>query len=1263
MQSDWKNIKFRISSRKERWCQDIAARWNRVRAWMKSKMRKRIPADELLSPKLLKKGDKLYASALQLEAALRNDDCKNIAITGMFGSGKSSVIRTALKRISKDQILSISFVNYKFEKKDPPQGTEMQGVENKIFQHILYKASESRTSKSSFRRLVPHSRGKVVGFVLWLITILLSVAVLLHIHWMIIPSSWYDFYLRFTEERARVYLSLGAQSLSFANIIVFLAVLLYKGYFLFSKIHIRSIEAKNVKIELGDIQKVNFDKILGEILYYLRAGGYRVVVFEDLDRIKVSNDLFIKLREINILLNESFYHRDHNRVTHFIYAIRDDVYRDDMRTKCFDYVIPVVPIVDKNNIEEYLANMQSNNDDKVNSIDKRDLLRLGTYISGKRALNNIFNEYMMYRAIIDTKNSLSKTNFLALIIYKNLFPHDFSLIYERKGCLYSLFSNKKKFADAINQSNVNARKECEEGIEDLKNELIKQRKVIVDYLTEEKLLTYLKVEERMIPIAEFAHNEALFQKIVHGDIRECVYQDEEKITYDVKFDDILAATKEMDFAETHAECLERLSLKQKEKLDIEKSIAQTEASTLREMLKQLTSDEGKKILGGICDEAIHDDSDFEMSETEMQSLKDRLYELVVADYINEQYGLFISVPYTGMLTEDEIAYLHAILRREESNWFKDLPNVGNLINRLNIDDFSDTAILNFDILKYLLALENPTSDEKVFLNTFINTSRKEPFFIIEAESRIPNYRLYIDKIFEDWQDSIREITKITDTGQQNTMFRLFFMAAPEMEFSERDRQTLSAYYGLINSNVGVMDLDKLSALLRRNQIKFSQIVKPQNDAQTRWYEYVVNHESFAISLANLTQIYGEDFNKGGLTLIYEDKRVSIKRYLLRNLDDVMRLLPEADTEESEDTIQEIINNERADENLLEQFVIRQKKNVDLAGIISDGWKKQLLNWNKVNPTWGNVADAYSSEAGDDELIEFIHRNAEELSAKQCDVPEKNEIGQWMLLDNDDLQIEDYQKLAPMLPIKVTAAMLGEDEETSMPTPERMRVLIQQKYLEYGKDMNKMIHTNYSSEVFAEYIVAYYEQFEVDEDFDEDFSNTDGKMMLSYLPEDKKTFFLEKYFILREDELDREEYAQMACEAYAVSNSEIGENEKDDLFAALAIYPERPNGESWRLKIGLINRILTDTECGEEEIIKMITILGGGYLDLLYAPKFKDLESNNENWQLLPKLKSLYPQRISKVYKCPIDESMIRVTFRANSAQKSNDADSNSMSIQ
>lgn len=406
---------------------------------------------------------------------------------------------------------------------------------------------------------------------------------------------------------------------------------------------------------------------------------------------------------------------------------------------------------------------------------------------------------------------------------------------------------------------------------------------------------------------------------------------------------------------------------------------------------------------------------------------------------------------------------------------------------------------------------------------------------------------------------------------------------------------------------------------------------------------------FAISLANLVQIYGEEFNKRGLTLIYEDERMAVKRYLLKNINEIMMLLPETDTEESNETVQEVMNNGHIDETTIEQFVLRQTNKIDLRGIKSEESKRLLLNWNKVNPTWENVADVYSSDSGDDEIIEYIRKNVEEFSAQQCDVPEKDEIGQWLLLDNDDLKIEEYQKLAPKIPIKVTAAMLGEEEETTMPTPERMSVLIKQKYLEYGKDMNGMIHTHYSSEVFVEYIVAYYEQFETDDDFDEDFSNTEGKMMLISLPEEKKAFFLQNYFILRDDELDRLEYAQLACDAYAKSTEKISKNEKEDLLAALAVYPERPNGESWKLKIGLINRILADTECSEEEIIQMMTILGGGYLDLLHAPKFKDFENNDENWQLLSKLESIYQKRISRVYNCPIDENMIRVTFRAKSA--------------
>lgn len=68
---------------------------------------------------------------------------------------------------------------------------------------------------------------------------------------------------------------------------------------------------------------------LDEILYFFQATDYDVVVIEDLDRFDTP-DIFLKLRELNFLLNNSAVV---GRKIKFIYAVKDDMFKDSSRTK------------------------------------------------------------------------------------------------------------------------------------------------------------------------------------------------------------------------------------------------------------------------------------------------------------------------------------------------------------------------------------------------------------------------------------------------------------------------------------------------------------------------------------------------------------------------------------------------------------------------------------------------------------------------------------------------------------------------------------------------------------------------------------------------------------------------------------------------------------------------------------------------------------------------------------------------------------------
>ena len=71
-----------------------------------------------------------------------------------------------------------------------------------------------------------------------------------------------------------------------------------------------------------------------------------MVLLEDLDRFKQQN-IFVKLREINHLINNS---EEVKQPVRFIYALGDEMFKDEeIKTQFFDFIIPIIPIVDVSN--------------------------------------------------------------------------------------------------------------------------------------------------------------------------------------------------------------------------------------------------------------------------------------------------------------------------------------------------------------------------------------------------------------------------------------------------------------------------------------------------------------------------------------------------------------------------------------------------------------------------------------------------------------------------------------------------------------------------------------------------------------------------------------------------------------------------------------------------------------------------------------------------------------------------------------------------
>ncbi|WP_229731952.1 YobI family P-loop NTPase, partial [Chishuiella changwenlii] len=96
------------------------------------------------------KEDEIKNYSEKLDWGIKNKAVKNIAITGSYGSGKSSIIKSFIKNENLDKkSLSISFAN--FENNDDL--IIKDEIEFNIVNQILYSEKKSKLRNSRFKRI------------------------------------------------------------------------------------------------------------------------------------------------------------------------------------------------------------------------------------------------------------------------------------------------------------------------------------------------------------------------------------------------------------------------------------------------------------------------------------------------------------------------------------------------------------------------------------------------------------------------------------------------------------------------------------------------------------------------------------------------------------------------------------------------------------------------------------------------------------------------------------------------------------------------------------------------------------------------------------------------------------------------------------------------------------------------------------------------------------------------------------------------------
>ena len=399
-----------------------------------------------LSPIILSKEEDSYRTVEDLKNAVSQDDILNIAVTGPYGSGKSSVLRTFQKEIGdRVKILDISLATLDAdesmsETKDDDFENELSGtnrneilnrkIEYSILQQLVYRKKLEDLPFSRLSKIRHISSGTISQSVVYFIGYIVCLTFTFDIKWLQLPYLF--------ETSLNLYSGIRLISGLFFVLMSYEILKFLLNFF--AGIRPQKISIGGNEIDVNKESSI-FNQYLDEILYFFQCTDYDVVLIEDLDRFNTT-DIFLKLRELNYIINKS---EIVGRKIRFIYAVKDDMFKDSSRSKFFDYITTVIPVITTSNSKDMLKRALEDIGHKE-EISNDNIRDIAFHIDDMRLLFNIVNEYDQYSARLNNnkEHPLEARKMLAMIVVKNYHPHDFSQLHNRKGKLYSALSHDAK---------------------------------------------------------------------------------------------------------------------------------------------------------------------------------------------------------------------------------------------------------------------------------------------------------------------------------------------------------------------------------------------------------------------------------------------------------------------------------------------------------------------------------------------------------------------------------------------------------------------------------------------------------------------------------------------------------------------------------------------------------------------------------------------------------------------------------------------------
>lgn len=967
---------------------------------------------ESLQPQCINEEAKAYQSVKDIAKRLELKDATNIALTGPYGSGKSSILLTLQKKYRQYKYLNISLATLRpFEQKEDPNSDidsdnnsdEVSKlnldrlIEYSILQQLVYREKQETLPHSRLKRIYHQSRNRVSQITLAIIFAIAAIIVLFEPE--LLKVGWLcDFF-------GKAWMNVIGDIAS----IGYLAWFTYKAILLavpvISNSRLNKLNLKDGEIEVVENTSI-FNKHLDEIIYFFEQTEYDVVILEDLDRFKTT-DIFVKLRELNLLLNgaKSICNEDNKRKICFIYAVKDDMFENSERVKCFDYLSTVIPVINRSNAKDQLKEELLKRG--VDDINDKHLRELGFFLHDMRLLKNIANEYVQYRGKL--QSGISSEKLLGMIVYKNYHPKDFADLHDCKGWVYSLLNLKEKFVAAKIEDleNENKRKQALRLAHQKERHLkeIELRRIYVDAYKDRcgDNCLKLKAGDNFYSLNEIAENEKLFDKLISN--ANVIYYYNTAISYSLRlekntivlpFHDIESKVNSASSYNARLEALRAsfLDLEDDTVVDIRKE--DIRSRTLSQLMRE-----------------VDYSSLPEYSSLEVPPI---IEYLVVQGYIDENYYDYISYFYGGFIDKHDWDFILDLKLNRTHPYDYQINNPEACVKEIPSSIYRSSVILNIQLLDYLAE----HSTEKVSLrrlSVILRTALegKKYDFIASYYQKGRFQNVVFQQLFSQHSDLWSLFVKNDDDKHS---LKLSWFKYAEKEYScEASRKWLSNNYDFVTAHLMDIDVEQWCEIIRDEDYQFTKL----NSASSDILKTIISTGAYLLTQNNLVVLVSlkldMDIEAVSYRLVLDADHSGLIEKVENNLGYCMKSvfgLPESSKEDKQ-SILSILASENATEDEKIAYLQNQQNKIEIEEAQTNELKILALKCDVVTPSWENIINylnEVSEKKADDDILAFVERYSETLSGMV--VPKDSEDDERMLLrqliKSDALSFEVYKRI-------------------------------------------------------------------------------------------------------------------------------------------------------------------------------------------------------------------------------------------------------------